>query len=1256
MTGKRRVRALTLLVRMLLALALLAGAAAAALHWASRSDAVLRWAVAQIAQRLPGQLVVSGMRGALARPVHIDAIEYVQDDLTVKARDLDLEWSPSLLALDRRLWIHSLRIGSMEIITRPTGKSGGMPDSLEPPLPVSVDRLQLATLRIAAGATPLELSNIDLRYAGDARFHTLDVARLDLPWGSVAGKAQLLTQPPFTLSGKATLRSSAAPDWPVSVQANLAGSLGEILAQGEAQVRDLPPIGASAVVKPFDAVMLDAVEARIAGLDIAQLAPGAPHTALDAQVKGRGTPSGSLTGQIEVINRASGAIDRERLPVTRLLAGFEAEAEQIALRQATVELGGRGRASGEATLARAAIGAQLAVSGLDLALLHSALRSTALDGTLQITRTDAGEQIALDLGQGQIRVKGNATRAGDRLDVHQITARIADGSVAASGQLALSGTRAFNAAARFSALDPARLGDLPPARLTGRADARGQLVPTWKAQIAYQLERSQWRKQALSGAGRMTLSPMRMRDVDAHLALAANRLALRGAFGQPEDRMQFKLQAPALAALDARIGGSLDAEGTLGGTLQRLDLDAALDARDLVLPAGYRVQKLSAKGRLVPGDDPRISATARADGISAGKLTLAAAQLDAEGTRGAHRVSAQARRGELEVLAVLEGGLTPALDAWRGSVRSLEAKGVEPLRLVSPAALAVSRERLAFGPAEVAGKHGRLHIAESVVSAQRVTSSGSLEGLRLARVLSLLELKSPVETDLVLGARWTLAADRQMNGRIEVFRESGDVRALIDDQPLALGLERLAADLRIEANRVSATASAAGAHVRMTGQLDTRIEQRDGRWGFPGTAPLVLQAEARLDSIKPVAALFTRSVELDGTVSGKLTANGSVARPKLAGTIEGGGLSVEQVGSGLYLTDGQLTARFEERRLRLERLTMQGGEGRLVASGEYDLQRAAMTLDWSAERLTAVQRPDLLLVASGSGAVAASEQRTRFAGKLRMDKGRVELREAGTRSLGDDVVVAGRKPPAALPERVLKSEVDFSLGLGDDFRVSGRGLDARMAGQLHLTSPGNAPLRAQGEIKVAKGTFEIYGKKLDIDPGALYFAGPLDNPALDIRAMRKNQAVEAGVEITGTARNMEIRLVSVPDVPDMEKLSWLTLGRKLDTSSQSETEAMQRYGAALATTIGTGSFQSKVAHAVGLDEITVLPGTGGSSEGGVVQLGKSVGNRIYLILEQRMSTAENIFKVNYRLSRDWSLRLESGDTDALDLFYTITFD
>jgi translocation and assembly module TamB len=1242
-------------VRALLALAVLLAVLAAALHWASRSDAVLRWAVAQVAQRVPGTLTVTGLRGALTEPVHADAIEYAQEGFTLRVRGVDLEWSPSVLALGRRLWIHALRAHSIEIEMQSSGQAAGLPDGLGLALPVSIDRLQVERLRVLQTGSVLEFTQLDLRYAGDAHYHSLQLAQLLTPWGSLSGDAKLQAQRPFALSGNAVLQSTTWKDWPFRAQAALGGTLAAIATQGSVQLRDLPVVEAQARLTPFAPVPLQRVQAHMQGLDIRAFAPRAPQTSLAIQLDARGAPAGGFTGRVQAANAASGPLDRERLPIDTLAATFDADAGRLSLREAQLDLPGAGRAAGSATLTRAAMETRLTVAHLDLRALHGALRTTALDGTVAVTRTDAGEQIELDLAQARMRVQARATHAGDQLDVHALTARIAEATVEGQGRVALVGTRAFEARARFSALDPAALGDFPAARLTGRTQLRGQLSPAWLAQVDYVLERSQWRGQPLSGDGKLTLSAGRIRDVDARLALAANRLVLRGGFGAAGDRLQFDLQGGALCAFSPQLTGALDARGSIAGSLERPALDGTLEGRGLGIP-GYQAQRISAKARLEQGEDPRIAVAAQAQGLILAGTSVASAQLEVEGVRSAHRITLQARRGPLDLAATLEGGLAPPLDRWSGRVLTFETRGSEPLRLVAPAPLSLARGRVAFGPAEVAGAHGRLRIEDSVVADGRIASSGAFSALRVKRLLEALDIQAPVETDLVLGGRWNLVAEREMNGRVEVFREGGDVTAVLDEERFALGLDRLAVDVRVESNRVTATASAAARQLVLSATLQTRVDQRNGRWGLPGTAPLVAEARVQADSIKPLAALVTRAAQVDGRIAATVAVKGTVGDPRLTGDVQGTGLSVEQVSNGLYLTDGTLTAQFDQRLIRMHALTFRGGEGSLTAHGDYDMQAVALKIEWSADRLTAVQRPDLLLVASGSGAAAVTEKRAQVRGKLRMERGRVELREAATRSLGDDVVVVGRKAPSPLPERVLKSQVDVTLELGDDFRVTGRGLDARVVGQVRLVSPGDAPLRADGQIKVAKGTFEVYGRKLDIDPGALYFAGPLDNPALDIRAMRKNQAVEAGVEITGSARKMEVRLVSVPEVPDNEKLAWLTLGRKLDTTNQSEAEAMQRYGAALAATIGTGSFQSKVARAVGLDEISVLPSTDASGAGGVVQLGKRVGDRIYVILEQRLATAENIFKINYQLTRDWSVRLESGKTDAVDLFYTMSFD
>ena len=60
------------------------------------------------------------------------------------------------------------------------------------------------------------------------------------------------------------------------------------------------------------------------------------------------------------------------------------------------------------------------------------------------------------------------------------------------------------------------------------------------------------------------------------------------------------------------------------------------------------------------------------------------------------------------------------------------------------------------------------------------------------------------------------------------------------------------------------------------------------------------------------------------------------------------------------------------------------------------------------------------------------------------------------------------------------------------------------------------------------GSYRAFGQKLVIERGRLVFGGPVRNPGLDLLALRKNQAVEAGVEVRGTLQLPVTRLVSEP--------------------------------------------------------------------------------------------------------------------------------
>jgi translocation and assembly module TamB len=312
-------------------------------------------------------------------------------------------------------------------------------------------------------------------------------------------------------------------------------------------------------------------------------------------------------------------------------------------------------------------------------------------------------------------------------------------------------------------------------------------------------------------------------------------------------------------------------------------------------------------------------------------------------------------------------------------------------------------------------------------------------------------------------------------------------------------------------------------------------------------------------------------------------------------------------------------------------------------------------LDWTAQKLAVVQHPDLRLTVSGAGKLGLNDAQLTLRGELSADRGRVELRSRTAPALGGDVVVAGREVPKPLSEQALNSELDLLLDLGPDFVMTGRGADVRLAGRVRLTNTVGTPLQAQGDISVERGTYEAYGQKLSVEKGLLRFAGPVDNPAIELRAMRKNQEVAAGVEVTGTARDPRVRLISDPEVPDPEKLSWLVLGRRVESGATTDAQTLQASAVAMAAGLGTAPLQQQLARAVGVDQITYAPSTDGT-QGGVVAVGKRLSDKVYVSTQHSLSTASNTLRVSYQLSRRWSLRTESGATDAVDLFFTLSFD
>ncbi|MCA1979891.1 MAG: translocation/assembly module TamB domain-containing protein, partial [Thiobacillus sp.] len=342
-------------------------------------------------------------------------------------------------------------------------------------------------------------------------------------------------------------------------------------------------------------------------------------------------------------------------------------------------------------------------------------------------------------------------------------------------------------------------------------------------------------------------------------------------------------------------------------------------------------------------------------------------------------------------------------------------------------------------------------------------------------------------------------------------------------------------------------------------------------------------------------------------------------------------------------------------RVRVRAGELRGQSGRIGVRGEADWRnpRAGLTLDFA--QFSATHRSDRQIVVSGTTQLAFAERRLKLTGKLVADRARLEMPEASRPQLSGDVVVVGqprREPPAA---QRIPLALDLVLGLGDDFLFRGGGLDARLGGQLRVFTVNDA-LRGEGTIQVTKGRYAAYAQTLDITRGVLRFAGPVDNPGLDVLAVRKSPAVTAGVQVRGTVQRPVVTLYSDPPMPDTEKLSWLVLGHGLDNAAQQEFVLLQVAAGALLSQAESVNFQTQLAERLHIDSFDVRAGSGENLGTAIVSVGKRLSSRATLSYEQSLDGLSQVVKVIYQLSPRVRLEAQAGEQSSFDAFYTREYD
>lgn len=1224
--------------------ALLFGGAA----WLAGSE----WAVRTLARALTelseGRIAVEGASGSLYGPLRIERLTLQDAQRRIELSGVVLDWQP------RALWrrhlhisrLHASRLAMHQLA--PSIEPLRPPRSLDLPLALSVDDVHIAALHIAATGFKLDLAETSLTLHKPGRRYRLALERLDMPWGRVSGALGLDARAPFALEAKLGLTAHAGQ----TLQATAEGRLERFRLRAHAE--GVQPLALTAEVMPFAELPLQAARLEAKGLDPALWHMGWPQARLDVDARFSASREGWATGRMALNNRQPGPLDRGLIPLTGLSSLFDLDRSGLRLSALLLDLGAGGRLTGEARWADGRGRVALNTRDLDPNQLMSRLRPMRLAGHIVVDLDRQGQGIDLALTHRRHALQLQARRQADRLTVSLARLRSGPGGLELSGQVGLSPPYAFKAQGRLSAFDPAAFGDFPHAQLNGRFDGEGRLQPKPEGSLAFALTASRWRGHPVAGGGRLRLAAGRQSEADIDLDLAGNRLQLKGAYGRPDDVLQGHIDARQLSRLDPRLGGRVQGDGRLLGTLGRGSLQLDLTADGLRWADALAVRALTLQARLAAGLNGRLDLHAALEGVRAGGQGLDRLTLAAEGSRAQHSIRLEARGGGFSAQGVLAGGWR---EDWSGRLLSLEAGPRPSLRLLAPAELSWSTRGFSLTQADFALDEARLRLDTLSWLQGRWHSRGRLHNLAPSSLPGVALHLADWDQGLRLAASWDLAHAAGPSGQLRLWREAGDLAAPTDPR-LPLGLKRLELDIDASESVLRARLDVQGDQLG-GGRADVMLQRDAAAEGrvWSAASPVEAQAQLELPDLAWLGPLLTPEggLTLQGRARLQMAARGRLRAPELSGELRAQGLRLDWPEQGVALRDGTLLAGLEREHLRLQSLRLRGPEGSLQAQGSLSLTQGLPRLDLTvtADKLRVLDLPERRLTVSGAARLTGQGRDLRVGGRFEADQARILLPREDAPAVSADVVVLGRAlPPRRRPPRPIL--LDLELGLGPRFYLQGRGLDVRLAGTLRLKTGPDASPHLSGSVRVAQGSYSAYGRRLTIERGILDFQGPIDNPGLDIVAVRTGLPVEAGVAVGGTALAPQARLVSRPEVPDSEKLSWLLLGRGLEAGQPADLQLLSLAADAMLSAGQSVSLQAQLAEATGLDEIG-LRGVG-TLEGSMLTLGKRLSDRAYLNYERGLTGLEQLVRLTYRLSRRWSLKAQTGRENTLDLMYTVEFD
>ncbi|HSB03718.1 MAG TPA: translocation/assembly module TamB domain-containing protein [Thermodesulfobacteriota bacterium] len=567
---------------------------------------------------------------------------------------------------------------------------------------------------------------------------------------------------------------------------------------------------------------------------------------------------------------------------------------------------------------------------------------------------------------------------------------------------------------------------------------------------------------------------------------------------------------------------------------------------------------------------------------------------------------------------------------------------------------------------------------------ERGTLSAVAEGIRLNSLRPWIPpafdadgfLSGKFDGEWDAGSRFKMKGDLKVSGgNLNWRREDGQISAKLKEGDLHLDWDN--ETLRGDLSMVLEKYGHARGNFRVP--LPARLPLAS-----PVDGPIHFLLQGQFMEMGLLASLFPGVIqESRGQLDLNLAVNGTLKRPKPEGHLRFEKAGAYLPAAGIRLEDFGLEAKFSEEQVQIVSFRVRSGPGHIEGAATFSVKDRRISRFQGmlrGDRFQMIYLPELQVLCTPRLELDGTLERLKVRGEIQLPE--FSLSGLQTRGLirpSPDVIIVDKK-------EVPKSDSAFPLDaelrviLGEKVFVRTGGIDARLAGGFTLRVEPSRAMKADGEIQVAQGHYTFYGQKLDITRGRLIFSGPIDNPSLDVLALRKIkgatrweeqlQEVQAGVVVTGNIQSPMVRLYSQPILPEKDVLSYIVFGQPVIKGNQSQTASLMQAAGALLSAGESVLLKNQLSSQMGIDSLdirtttigspgsTESPGSAGSGElsRSIVTVGKYLDPRLYVGIGGSPFTKAYQIILRYSLTKHLEVETKGGTESGANLYYKIEFD